>query len=190
VENQGTVSRPKKLEHIDTILYEIDMLNFCYGQLCAENWTDAISYYLCIEGFLLHYRNLSDFFGNHHDLKAGAPDVWSPKTLTSAELASIQDHRPYDRYSGQISQYLSHCTKSRANRDTDWDHIRMYDEIKPSIENFRKLFPSRRLPVRGVERLLAESMSTATVSVYDPGLFNDPGLQSTPTVARRKPDGN
>ncbi len=184
MENLGAVSRPKKFEHLDTILYEIDMLNFCYGQLCEGKWADTRSYYLCIEGFLLHYRNLSDFFGDHHNLKAGEPDAWSPKTLTSDEVASIQDRKPYDHYSGQISQYLSHCTKSRANRDRDWEHIRMYNEIKPSLEKFRRLFPSRQLPLRAVELLSAESISTATVSYHD--LFNDLSVSPTPVLPTRK----
>ena len=168
--NGETVSRLPKLSHLDTILYEVDMLDFCYNRLLRGDWVVRKDYYLCIEGFLLHYRNLIQFFGNRHDLRAGKPREWSPRALSAAELASIQDGGPFDRYNGQISQYLSHCTKSRADRDRDWKHVRMYAEIRPLLENFRRLFPAQQIP-SGVVALGAESVSTATTSRYDPGLI-------------------
>jgi len=139
-------TRPKKFGHLDTIQYEIDMLNYCKDRLLAGKWPNQASYYLCIEGFLLHYRNLSEFFGSKKDLKALEPEVWSPqKKLTDAQLASIQNARLDDKYTGQISQYLSHCTKSRAERDRDWNIVEMYGEVEPCIENFRKIFPHRNV---------------------------------------------
>lgn len=179
------VSRPRKLGHLDTILYEVDMLNYCYGRLRGGKFADQRDYYLCIEGFLLHYRNLIQFFGNHHDLKAGEPHEWSPRELTDAELASIQDAGPFNRHSGQISQYLSHCTKSRAERDRDWKHVAMYEELKPMLENFDRLFPRQKEPPRELTTLGRESVSTATISYYQ-SLIN---LPEGPPRRRDKGDG-
>lgn len=160
------VSRPVKLSHLKTIFYEMDMLDYCFQRLLNGKWGDERDYFLCIEGFLLHFRNLIEFFGNDHDLKAGEPEVWSPKELSEAELASIQDGRLNKRYNGQISQYLSHCTKSRAERDRDWDHIAMYKEIEPLLQNMRRLFQAQRRPNREVSLLRGDSASTATVSNF------------------------
>jgi hypothetical protein len=135
-----TTSRPKKLDHLDTIRYEIRMLSYCYEHLRRGEWPDRESYHLSIEGFLLHYRNLAEFFSSTGDLKANEPDVWAQgRKLTDTELASILNERLDHKYKGQISQYLSHCTKSRADRDRSWDIVEMYEDIGPSLENFRSL---------------------------------------------------
>ena len=165
----GAVSRPTKLGHLNTVVYEIDMLNFCYGRLRRAKWEDAQDYYVCIEGFLLHYRNLIQFFGNWHDLKAGIPEVWSPRSLTKTELSSIQDSKPFKQYNGPISQYLSHCTKRRAERDRCWKYIEMYKEIESLLEAFTRLFPSKRRHSNEALRS-TDAASTATVSYYDSAL--------------------
>ena len=178
------VSRPRKLTHLVTILYEIDMLNFCYRKLREDKWKDRRDYYLCIEGFLLHYRNLIQFFGNDHDLKAGEPDVWSPKKLTEEELSSIQDRGPFKRHNGRISQYLSHCTKRRADRDVEWEDAAMYEEIRPLLENFGRLFPSRPRDKTWIAVGPGETVSTASISEYDSGL-------DSPTInPKGEPDKN
>jgi hypothetical protein len=59
-------SRPAKLTHTQTILYEIDMLKFAarnFGQ------TDGWSSWSNLECFLLHFRNLIEFFGKPADDK-------------------------------------------------------------------------------------------------------------------------
>jgi hypothetical protein len=55
-------SRPDKLEHPDTVLYEIYMLRFAAEQLDGGRiGKDAWVY---LETFLLHFRNLIEFIGN------------------------------------------------------------------------------------------------------------------------------
>ena len=58
------VSRPKKFNHLDTIQYEIDMLLYCYKELEKGKFESPSSYHLHIKGFLVHYRNLCEFFGS------------------------------------------------------------------------------------------------------------------------------
>lgn len=140
--NAETVSRPQKLSHVETILYEMDMLDFCFSRLRERKGTRA-GYNLSIEGFLLHYRNLIQFFGNHIGLRAGRPAEWSlQRTLSDAEIATIQNPSLLKEYDGPISIYLCHCTPNRAERDVEWRHIEMYEKIAPLLVNFRKLFPS------------------------------------------------
>ena len=99
--------RPKE-NHVDTVLYEIDMLEFCSRMLAEEKWATQEGYYLLIEGFLLHYRNLANLFANRDGMCARDVRVWGERNLSDAEVASIQDARPYDDYSGKISHKPSH----------------------------------------------------------------------------------
>ena len=101
-------------------------------------------YYLHVEGFLLHYRNLIEFFGNHGGLRAGSPEVWSPRTLSDDEVTSIVSAGLLDEYHGPISRYLGHCDEIRAEKDRAWQHIEMYAKIEHLLRNFRKLFPSQQ----------------------------------------------
>ena len=172
MESSEVLSRRTKESHVDTVLYEIDMLDFCKRLLAEKKWTTTEHCYLLIEGFLLHYRNLANLFANRDGMKARNARVWAEKNLSDAELASIQDDKPYDDYSGKISQYLSHCTERRTG-DVSWNRVEMYDVIKPCIENFRKLFPSSPAPPLVVEMLSAENMSTATTSISHDGLIID-----------------
>src|SRR5260370_20057757 len=166
-DNAATVSRPRKLEHVETILYEMDMLDYCYGRLRERKWADANDCYLCIDGFLLHYRNLIQFFGNHTGLRAEKPEDWSlNRKLSAPELASIQNSNLLGEYDGLISQYLCHCTPIRAERDIEWKHIDMYDKMAPLLTNFRNLFPSQPRTPKEILMLGAASVSTATLSSY------------------------
>jgi hypothetical protein len=171
MDDSQVVSRPLKESHVDTVLYEIDMLDFCYAMLREEKWPNPETYYLHIEGFLLHYRNLANLFANRDGMEARNARDWAQKQLTDSEVASIQDERPHSEYSAQISQYLSHCTETRADRDRDWQPVVMYEALKSCVDNFRKLFPSRPKPRRDPQTLTYLNMSTATMSRYEPDLI-------------------
>jgi len=164
-----SVSRPQKLDHLETLWYEMDMLEYCYHRLREGKFASANEYWLCIEGFLLHYRNLIQFFGNHTGLRAEEPQKWSNGTLSSEARASIQNSALHDRYDGPISRYLCHCSEIRAERDIEWKHIEMYEQIAPLIQRFRGLFPRhvprhRRKPDDFL--LGPESASTASTTSY------------------------
>jgi hypothetical protein len=103
---ENTVSRPRKLKNIETIWYEMDMLGYCYRRLRERKFEHENAYWLCIKGFLLHYRNLAQFFGNHTGLRAGTWDKWSNRALSDSEAASIQSTKLHDEYDSPISRYL------------------------------------------------------------------------------------
>src|SRR5882762_1303870 len=56
-------SRPPKLDHLDTVRYEIDMLRFAAYRLAEQKLTERDAW-VYLEAFLLHYRNLIDFLGS------------------------------------------------------------------------------------------------------------------------------
>jgi hypothetical protein len=91
MDRSPVVSRREKEGHVDTVLDEIDMLEFCNRKLAQEKWSDAESYYLHIEGFLLHYRNLANLFANKDGMESRKAAHWGQRQLTDSELASIQD---------------------------------------------------------------------------------------------------
>jgi hypothetical protein len=138
-----TYSRPEKGDHLSTVKYEMEMLDFCYQDLIANvgKWGDVRRAWVCLEAFLLHYRNLIEFFGDKSDLKASKPEVWAPRKLNKDEIASISNRKLCQKYRGPISAYLQHCTKIRAQRDRSWNVLEMYNQIKTLISNFRTLFP-------------------------------------------------
>ena len=136
-------ARPPKASHLETIQYEIDMLDFCYQRLQEQQsrWLNEGDFYVYLECFLLHFRNLIEFFGNETDLKVSEYDVWAGgKTLSQEEIASITNRKLCKKYRGPISQYLQHCTKGRADKDRGWDVRGMYKQISRTIKNFWKLF--------------------------------------------------
>jgi hypothetical protein len=61
----------------------------------------------------------------------------------------------------------------------------MYEELKPMLENFGRLFPPQKEPPREVTTLGRESVSTATISYYE-SLMN---LPEGPPRRRDKGDG-
>jgi hypothetical protein len=106
-----SVSRIDKAEHYQTILYEIDMLRFCYDRILmppdGAKYGDLWAY---LESFLVHYRNLLEVFskGNETTRKETVTDrparngtttdltVATPEVIWSAE-SGLADRRPVQK---------------------------------------------------------------------------------------------
>ena len=145
-------------------------LDYCLDRLRGPWREKGKEYNLCLEGFLLHYRNLIEFFASHGaNLRADNPEEWSPRSLSWAELDSIQNVDLY-HYDRDISQYLSHSDKNRAEGAIHWKPVEMYKEIEPLLENFRTLFPS--VPRLAVPMLGSTDTSTTSVSILSPAIFD------------------
>ena len=140
-------TRSRKESHLQTVQYEIDMLLFCFERLPKRITECQRQQYLVLEGFLLHYRNLVEFFsGSHHrhenDLSMRKPSVWAAHvTITMNQMKAItQSAKHLDKkYFVPISRYLQHCTEDRHLRDLTWDCQQMHDEILPIISMFHAL---------------------------------------------------
>jgi hypothetical protein len=140
------LSRPKKLDHIHTVRYEIDMLRFSAQQLVGKTERDAWVY---LEVFLLHYRNLIDFLGtdNPRSTDLHVTNIWQLGGLTPpANLTDIYEkgralrakYEPTDAQGGgRISQYLQHCTTKRIDAK-EWEVTVMLDEIEVLLADIEK----------------------------------------------------
>ena len=184
-----TLSRPPKLTHAQTILYEIDMFNFAASILREgydqQNW-------LNLEGFLLHFRNLIDFFGKEpvrDDLSISRPDkIWGDSaTVPSAEKLDSHFQRgnilrnKYEGVADSVSRYLHHCTEQRVV-SKEWRAKTMFDELSPLLQEFESLLPGNHRPwptSQAIGEIIVggESFGTATVSHY-PAPANSPAVRT------------
>jgi hypothetical protein len=185
--------RTRKETHLDTMWYEIDMLEHCVGVLLNDAPRTSDPYWnLLIEGFLLHYRNLIQFFGGNeqrhrrhrNDLSTFAPAVWAERLVEAKELDALRTPgvKLDNEFSNKISVCLQHCTRERAETLTDWNIPDMYERLAPLIATFKRAFPRRPgfkkvalsdLQSPSSSSPAAISYSTATVA-KGASLFPDP----------------
>jgi hypothetical protein len=142
------LSRPKKLGHIDTVHYEIDMLRYAFKQLAEQKLTERDAW-VYLEAFLLHYRNLIEFLGkgNPSQTDLHVTNIWQLAKL--AEPAKLNElhadgkvlwarYEPKDdQGGGRISQYLQHCTSKRIDAK-DWEVATMMNEVEPLLRDLEK----------------------------------------------------
>jgi hypothetical protein len=100
----GLYSRPEKLDDAQTVLYEIDMLRFARGRLRspAASWSSGDEW-VYMEDFLIHYRNLIEFFGSQNlrntDLTIRNPaDIWVTNAPEASVLNSMTRADLWERY--------------------------------------------------------------------------------------------
>lgn len=175
--------RSRKKSQLATIWYEISMLGFTHSILIKQQEMSEPENNLYIEGFLLHYRNLIQFFsgtpGKHRkggngkaaDLSTHAPEIWAKRRLTDDEIANIQTpaRKLEDKYWEDISQFLQHCTERRFVEFHDWNLDEMFDELDSIVSSFHKSFPpddQRQRPT--VTLLSSDAAHTATITVHPP----------------------
>ena len=175
-----TASRPGKLSHVQTMLYEIDMLRETAGQLEKDKWQGNFHKWVVLESFLLHFRNLIEFFGRPDprgtDLSIRKPEsFWADAANRPADLAltRLRKQDLWAKYEGtnpsSISKYLQHCTEHRIYAK-DWPVSDMYNEIRVAMEEFERLLPDRTRPwmqpttQAGAVLLGPASASTATAT--------------------------
>lgn len=173
-------SRPEKLSHAQTMLYEIDMLRETARQLEADKWQGDYHKWLVLEAFLLHFRNLIEFFGRPEPRKSDL-SIEKPKSFWAASkrpadavLARLRKPELWTKYEGtnnrySISKYLQHCTEHRIDPN-DWAVSDMYNQLRETVDEFERLLPDKTRPWRqpqaqaGVVLLGPTSSSTASVT--------------------------
>lgn len=116
-----------------------------------------------LECFLLHYRNLACLLASRDGMQLR--DLAPPE-----ELEARKDEFLYESYVGKISQYLSHCTKTRAKK-TNWDIPKMYCEAREILSKFQDIFPDLQLSHISFGRVTHE-VSTASERVFGVPLGN------------------
>lgn len=200
----GLHSRPDKLSHAEIVLYEIDMLRFAKGHLLAPiGFRSEGEEWLCLEAFLLHYRNLIEFFSGRprlpDDLSIARPqDIWRSGPPDNPTLASMTRLDLYEKYDTRdnpeaISKYLHHCTQQRAIKK-EWNVRNMYEDLRPVIEQLESLLPEYKPATKSgkpkeVVTIAAEGQSTATTRVIDHGQ-GPSGALSTVFEKPKEPKGD
>ena len=167
-------SRPLKLSHAQTLLYEIDMFRETARQLEANKWQGEFHKWVVLESFLLHFRNLIEFFGK--PMQAGTADlsiekpesIWPGVPPAPATLARLRRSDLWDKYEGKknphsISKYLQHCTE-QGIEPKDWAVSDMRNELKGTVDEFERLLPDRRRPWRQPNAHRGVELRSATSS--------------------------
>jgi hypothetical protein len=172
-------SRPDKETHADTVLYEIEMLAFAKAHL--EKASTKGEQWAYLEDFLLHYRNLIEFFGKPKprdgDLSVCRPDSIWQGAIPEDELRRMRTPELWEAYDSgdnneSISKYLHHCTQQRREPRRPWPVDAMYQALKPAMDAFKAKVPPYALPLneRLEDRRIHQSStySTATVKIIGP----------------------
>jgi hypothetical protein len=186
-----TYTRPDKLDHADTVLYEIYMLRFATQRLVESNWKDPKDAWVYLEAFLVHYRNLIEFLGNQNPRPTDlhVTTIWAlakldpPARLKEIHAKGTQlldEYEPKDAQGGgRISQYLQHCTTKRIECK-DWRIDTMSNAIEPLLEEVEhRLRPSSwvaPVPAVPIQGYFAASSTTATITsaaAFNPERFSD-----------------
>ena len=151
------VERPTKLSHASTVLYEIDALRFAFVRLtgAGEGSWDEWAYLEC---FLLHFRNLIEFFGKRFKRRPDSLSIRNPRVIwpgqetVPSDEALAELHRDdlwkkyevRDQEAGErrdtISRYPQHCTEERVSAKS-WPVKSMFDELNSTLTKFEQLFP-------------------------------------------------
>jgi hypothetical protein len=187
---------PKKTP-LQTIGYEVDMFRHCARTLAHKKARfqktaakeDAAEYYLGLEGFLLHLRNLVAFLTNRRpestDLGINRPKDWAERSVEQPEYSDlIKSAKAIDRKYGaedstcydQISKFLQHCTTHRHEQDRDWDVEQIFADLDPVLEAFEQRFMPKSAPSAPLAPpiLRTANNSTASMRVLPTTTFTDP----------------
>lgn len=150
-------SRPDKMTHMQTVLYEIDMLRYAAGHLQKQTFDNRFQECAYIECFLVHYRNMLEFFGREpkrDDLSVLRAEVlWRDRdgnVVAPVPEKALRDlfNRPlWEKYEDReatgnqtISRYLQHCTEQRIVPH-GWTVDEMMRDLQGTLREFEKLIP-------------------------------------------------
>jgi hypothetical protein len=171
-------SRPAKLNHADTVLYEIFMLRFSAGRLLREQWEEPQDAWVYLETFLLHYRNLIEFLGKYKNFKEGdvlLTNIWGllnespPKELDTIHAGGKALLQEYEEVEDRISRYLAHITENRTEAK-DWFIDVMSNKIEPLLAQIVPLLQAKSANplVKPVHAVSFAGSHPANTSVYTP----------------------
>ena len=178
--------RSPKSSPMDTLLYEFEMLRHCADTVDAKKMRrdksekDKAEYYLGIEGFLLHFRNVLGFLINKRmrptDLTINRPDQWANRQVDEGEHRDLTvrakeiDSKHGLEHGGdgtsyqKISWFLQHCTMYRHQLPRQWDIAAMFADIEPLLNEFASRFAPAAARAKVASAMLGrESHNTATV---------------------------
>jgi hypothetical protein len=119
------------------------MLKFCFKRLKEGKFSEEGDRYVYLEAFLLHARNLIEFFregGRGGDLSMAQHTEWAPDGIAvdpnQVNLITQQAQELSEKYWDEISRYIQHCTIYRRNTDLSWNIDEVHSDILPILAIF------------------------------------------------------
>jgi hypothetical protein len=165
-------ARAEKEEHLDIIRYEIDMLDFVYKRYadldCGQQTSDQGDLNAYLECFLLHYRNLVEFFSkkdirnDETNLRIYLPLAWASGKLDVEEAKKAIRQDLFEKHWKRLSIYLAHCTTYRVKDPAKWKPQEMYDELNQTLVDFERVMQFHRLRPGGVPPVAAPRMTSGS----------------------------
>lgn len=158
-----SVGRIAKANHRVTILYEIYMMRYAFRRLLPRLGSSNPETWSWLELFLLHYRNLVEFFGR--DDKQGKPpqsgdlhvltfwkreNLSEPDDLQGLYRAGKALFKNPEIGNSAISKRLAHCTDQRLALKK-WP-ISMYTQIEKLIEQIEPILEPYPVDLEPPER--------------------------------------
>jgi hypothetical protein len=179
--------RSPKETAIDVIFYERDLLRHCARTVDSKKarWEESpldenrAEYYLTIEGFLLHFRNLLGFFINKRmhltDLTIDHSEQWAegrPVDSTFCQKLTERASKVNQEYGlspsidcyKKISWFLQHCTDHRYRIQRSWDIAGMFADFNPILDEFAGSVAPALSGVQEVVLLGQSDYGTATIT--------------------------
>lgn len=147
---------------------------------------ERAEYYLGLEGFLLHLRNLLAFLMSRQDeptdLGINNPSQWSQGPVDRRDYSDLMKaaREINDRHGAgrstcydQISKFLQHCTTYRHEQDRDWDVKQIFAEFDPILQKFERRFAPTEQTVSATTVVRTINNSTATMRTFSPLFDNE-----------------
>lgn len=129
----------------DNVKYEFDMLEWTYFKLSNDDASSKQEKNAYIECFLIHARNLTDFFSPQ--LSAQNDDVLASHFFDNAEVWKSHESNLCQYIKSQrsdINKTLAHLTYYRV-KPKQWEGARIYDELRKAKNLFFELLtPEQR----------------------------------------------
>lgn len=132
-------SEEERRKIVKKIIYEFEMLEYCYEKLSKSRSKNGGMQNLFIEGFLLHARILKGFFVD----KKRKDDVSATDFVDSQKWMEVKSKLCYylEENRERLNKYLAHLSYSRLQNDKQWEYKKIYDELVEAWKKFYNLLP-------------------------------------------------
>jgi len=151
--------RADKEDDLDTIRYEINMLDYSYVRYIELERKPGIErgdVNAFLECFLLHYRNLIEFFSSKKpredgtDLRIGKPLIGMATRVPLEMTKKLTRDELCKEHWKNLSVFLDHCTIYRARDPKTWNVGAMYQQLNSTLADFEKITKMERERPGGV----------------------------------------
>lgn len=140
-------SQPRTIDELKAaaqhLRYERAMLMFTGARLTKEPLPQGLDYAVLMESFLIHVRNLNEFFFGLDMAKEGKKTVFQNDMVVEdffeyqKQWAKPQSKRLSDDLRQQINDQLTHLTYARkVGHYHDWDFVNLQNRMNCIVDSF------------------------------------------------------